>query len=266
MALQLYWGPLAFRMQFAAAVPAYSDEEATRSIGASVLARWETGRVPPALGALFGLILVSVAFARGGQSDLNPLIVSGFGREWFTGAVVPKFALSASWAMILGTLMFTGSAGLWRLWQMFIQLAEQDTVDIPIYVLPRVRHVVLLGEFVGAAWAADVLLAYTATFNRAGVLSFSFVVAATIVGFATLLLPHLSIHLSLRRMEHRLGAQVARRAQEALDSKPSPIDTLRILGHILSDSPKTWPYDLGFVLPFVLGQVATAGVGLLGVR
>ncbi len=263
MALQVYWPALAFPIPFLAALPAYSDKEAVRLIAAGIVRRRLLDRVPPLLGALFGIAIVLVAFIRSGESGADPLVISTFGREWFGQSAAPKLALSALWAAIMGALLFTGCSALLGLWQLFIRLSEADTVDVPVFVVPRVRHMVLLGEVVGAVWAADILMAYVATFNRAGVLSIAFFIGATIVGFGTFLVPHLSIHLSLRRMEHRITAQMAAHAKTVLESG-SAAEDLRVLREISSGLPSTWPYDLGFVAPFALAQVAAAAVGLLG--
>jgi hypothetical protein len=122
-------------------------------------------------------------------------------------------------------------------------------------------------QFAAIAWSADVLLYYIATFSSPGLTSFWFVVGATVVGFASLLLPHLAFHLPLRRMQARLSARIRVEAEAALASQASAIsERVRILAVLASDPPITWTYDLRVIFPFTLGPLISAAVGFLGQR
>lgn len=263
MTFQVYWGAATFPTELVAGAACFRDSQRIESLAArfvsNVTRRWWL---------TFVFLLGAVALILVAKSVLGleeAVLTSSIPRGWSDPVTFPKVALAIVWALPAVALAAVGIHGLLALQLIIQRTAAEEVVDVPVFVLPRIRRIVMFSQVGALVFSVDVFLYYVATFGRPGLFSFAFIAASALIGVLTLMHPHLAYHMTLRRMQERLSAEIRRAAEDALRSvETSAPERVRVMTQISSDPPVTWPYDPRVVASLTLAPLVSFAVGFLG--
>lgn len=213
---------------------------------------------PTAIGILvWQVVALALAISFAANRDLLSAggLDGAFERSWFEDpSLAAKFLLLVTYGVPVAALLIGPGYGLLQNLVLISELSRENLRPIVPYVIPRLRSLVNFYTLGAIQWSVGVLLFVLLFSNHPGVLAVLIVFITAIMGIALVLLPHVSFHESLVRMERKLTSELADEATGLLKSK-DPVERLSAYEAIRAAPGATWLYDLGGYFSLLVSQL-----------